>query len=153
MRILVGTVDVATLTHFPRILPPIMKCVALAEAPFCSKKVYSWSLPAAGPSSNVSYIAASARSSHVDIKNRTHVCLQGVGGVGSSQGSTTHRENSIWGVEQVVRRRASVGERADGGVGARLAVRIGRITVVLRRGLDVGQADRGELGEPCGGDG
>lgn len=62
VRILVGTIGVATLTHFPRILPPIMKCVALAEAPFCSKKVYSWSLPAAGPSSNVSYITASART-------------------------------------------------------------------------------------------
>jgi hypothetical protein len=61
-KMLVETADMATSTHFPRILPPIMKCVALAEAPFCSKKVYSWSLPAAGPSSNVSYTAASART-------------------------------------------------------------------------------------------
>jgi hypothetical protein len=42
-----------TPTHLPRILPPIMKCVAAVVALFCFRKSFNFELAGPGPSSNV----------------------------------------------------------------------------------------------------
>ena len=119
--------DVPRRTHLPRMLPPIIKCVALSERWLSARNEYSVGDEAVGPSSNDSCGLL----------------------VGLCSNNPTHGQNAFGRVDKIVRRLALVRERTNMVVPALLASGVGRVPVVRLRGLDVGHLDRRELVRPC----